>query len=150
MLPDALNFTSAISSVADADGDGNITNWEFYKALDPNEATLNDYVFDHFEWTHCEGDAIEASSSSSVMTEAYYGGVLKQDSFTFRQISVLMGVLVSLVVLFTYMQVHGMKSNRQQDMRAMATAESPYSTHEYYTVKQQAAGAQYSYSVIVK
>eukprot|EP01034_Spumella_vulgaris_P025775 gene25775-32266_t len=150
VLPDALNFTSAISSVADADGDGNITNWEFYKALDPNEATLNDYVFDNFEWSHCEGDAIEASSSSATIAGAYYGGVLKQDSFTFRQIAVLMGFLVSLVVLFTYMQVHGLKSNRQQDMRDMATAESPFSTHEYYTVKQQQQGAQYSYSVIAK
>ena len=55
VLPDSLQFTNAVSAVADSDGNGNVSNWEFYDALDPNEMSKNDYVFDNFEWTHCEG-----------------------------------------------------------------------------------------------
>lgn len=55
-LPSRLPYTDAIlAGGADRDGDGQISNWEFYQALNPNNLLANDYVFDHFEWTHCEG-----------------------------------------------------------------------------------------------
>lgn len=38
---------------ADTDGDGQVSNWEFYQALNPNTAEGNDYVFDNFNWLHC-------------------------------------------------------------------------------------------------
>ena len=41
-----------------SDKDGIITNWEFYLALDPNYMEGNDYVFDHFEWPHCDETSI--------------------------------------------------------------------------------------------
>ena len=41
-----------------SDKDGLITNWEFYLALDPNNMEGNDYVFDHFEWPHCDETSI--------------------------------------------------------------------------------------------
>lgn len=54
VLPSRLHFTHAIKQNADADHDGVITNWEFYKALDPNDMYVNDYVFDDFQWDHCD------------------------------------------------------------------------------------------------
>ncbi len=51
--PPVQTLTDAIGSIADFDGDGIITNYEFYTALDPNEMSWNDYVFAHFRWDHC-------------------------------------------------------------------------------------------------
>ncbi len=65
MLPTALPFTSAISSAADRDSNGVISNWEFYLSLDPNSVSRNDYVFDHFEWDHCTDGAIDISAVSN-------------------------------------------------------------------------------------
>jgi hypothetical protein len=39
---------------ADTNGDKVISNWEFFLALDPNNIDGNDYVFDNFDWEHCE------------------------------------------------------------------------------------------------
>jgi hypothetical protein len=49
----SLPYTDALEAVADADGDGVITNWEFFEAIDPNNVDGNDYVFDNFNWDHC-------------------------------------------------------------------------------------------------
>lgn len=49
----SLPYTSAIEAIADTDGDGTISNWEFLVAIDPNNMDGNDYVFDNFEWSHC-------------------------------------------------------------------------------------------------
>ena len=54
VLPDALKFTDAVMAVADTNGDKVISNWEFFLALDPNNVDGNDYVFDNFDWDHCE------------------------------------------------------------------------------------------------
>ena len=51
--PPVQVLTDSILSVADFDGDGMITNYEFYTTLDPNEMGWNDYVFNHFRWDHC-------------------------------------------------------------------------------------------------
>ena len=53
-LPEKLPYTALIMS-SDKNGDGHISNWEFLAALDPNNVHANDYVFDNFEWSHCEG-----------------------------------------------------------------------------------------------
>jgi len=50
----SLPYPDAIASIADTDGDGVVSNWEFYIALDPNNIDGSDYVFDNFEWDHCE------------------------------------------------------------------------------------------------
>lgn len=55
MLPVTLPFTDAILSAGDTNGDGILSNWEFYTVLDPNNFEANDYVFDNFEWNHCIG-----------------------------------------------------------------------------------------------
>ena len=55
VLPDMLPLTDALREVADADGDGRVSNWEFWLAIDPNEISNQDYVFDNFDWDHCEG-----------------------------------------------------------------------------------------------
>lgn len=52
-LPDAMPYTSAIDDSADLNGDGVISNWEFYLVLNPNDRDANDYVFDNFDWDHC-------------------------------------------------------------------------------------------------
>ncbi len=87
VLPSALPFTSQIADSADVNGDGIVTNWEFYVALDPNKIEVcdvlllifmlkltnfayvlwcvqgNDYVFDNFEWSHCTEGTIDTSST---------------------------------------------------------------------------------------
>eukprot|EP01034_Spumella_vulgaris_P025774 gene25774-32265_t len=59
-LPEKLPFSGVMMN-ADKDGDGHISNWEFLTALDPNNVHANDYVFDHFEWSHCEGKIEDAA-----------------------------------------------------------------------------------------
>jgi hypothetical protein len=36
-------------------GDGEISNFEYFLAVDPNHVEGNDYVFDNFKWDHCVG-----------------------------------------------------------------------------------------------
>ena len=47
-------YVQIFQDFADHDGDGEISNWEYYIALDPNDPDANDYVFDHFRWDHCD------------------------------------------------------------------------------------------------
>jgi len=49
----SLPMTDAIQNIADTDGDGVISNWEFVVAIDPTNVDGNDYVFDNFQWDHC-------------------------------------------------------------------------------------------------
>jgi len=59
-LPARLPFTDALlGGGVDKDGDGTVTNWEFFLSLDPNNVNANDYVFDNFEWSHCDGKIVE-------------------------------------------------------------------------------------------
>jgi hypothetical protein len=55
VLPDKLPLTDVLEKAADSSRDMRLTNWEFFEALDPNDPSKNDYVFDHFTWEHCEG-----------------------------------------------------------------------------------------------
>jgi Ca2+-binding EF-hand superfamily protein len=48
-------------SILDENGDGNISNWEFFQALDPNNLYGNDYVFDNFKWDHCQESTYSAA-----------------------------------------------------------------------------------------
>ena len=43
-----LNFLPWTDAYADFDGDGDISNWEFYKATDPTVFEALDYVYDNF------------------------------------------------------------------------------------------------------
>jgi hypothetical protein len=53
-LPSRLTMTPIMyTNGADVDGDGVISNMEFFYALDPNNPDMNDYVFDNFNWDHC-------------------------------------------------------------------------------------------------
>ena len=54
-LPSNLPWLDGFEDFADTDGDGIITNWEYYLALDPNEVDGLDYIYDNFEWEHCSG-----------------------------------------------------------------------------------------------
>ena len=53
VLPASLPLLDGFSELADTDGDGVITNWEYYIAINPNNVDGLDYVFDNFEWSHC-------------------------------------------------------------------------------------------------
>jgi hypothetical protein len=55
VLPDQLPLSNHMMGAADSNKDGLISNWEFYLALDPNNVFTSDYVFDNFNWQHCEG-----------------------------------------------------------------------------------------------
>ena len=52
-LPSTLPWLDGFEDLADTDGDGIITNMEYFIAINPNNGDGLDYVFDHFEWSHC-------------------------------------------------------------------------------------------------
>ena len=52
-LPASLPWLDGFEELADTDGDGIVTNWEYYIAINPNNGDGLDYVFDNFEWNHC-------------------------------------------------------------------------------------------------
>ena len=56
VLPDRLPMTEGFSTYADKDGDGLLSNWEFFIGMNPNDASGLDYVFDSFTWSHCENE----------------------------------------------------------------------------------------------
>ncbi len=53
VLPSKLPFTDTFIAGADRDGDGIVSNLEFYLSLNPIDPDLNDYVFADFLWDHC-------------------------------------------------------------------------------------------------
>lgn len=53
-LPASLPWLDGFEELADTDGDGIITNWEYYLAINPNNEDGLDYIFADFEWSHCE------------------------------------------------------------------------------------------------
>lgn len=53
-LPSNLPWLDGFETMADSDGDGTISNWEYYVAIDPNNVNGLDYVFDTFDWDHCD------------------------------------------------------------------------------------------------
>jgi hypothetical protein len=60
VLPKQLPLPENIRGIADLDGDSIISNYEYYLAIDPNNPDGNDYVFDHFQWDHCDGVNVAA------------------------------------------------------------------------------------------
>ncbi len=64
MLPEGLPLSRAMDKFADTDGDGVVTNFEFYLALDPNNVRGIDYVFNNFKWDHCNFDTTADATSS--------------------------------------------------------------------------------------
>ena len=54
VLPDRLGYISGFVELADTNSDRYISNLEYFLAMNPNSADGMDYVFDHFEWTHCD------------------------------------------------------------------------------------------------
>jgi hypothetical protein len=66
---EGLPLLATMEAAADINGDGVVSNIEFYNAIDPNVPTL-DYVFDNYEWNHCtdterSGDAVLSTYESS-------------------------------------------------------------------------------------
>jgi hypothetical protein len=59
VLPTRLSFTPGFMSLADSDGDGVISNWEYFVAVDPNNMYGADYVYDNFEWDHCSDGRVD-------------------------------------------------------------------------------------------
>ena len=53
-LPASLPWLDGFEELADTDGDGIITNWEYYLAINPNNEDGLDYIFGDFEWSHCQ------------------------------------------------------------------------------------------------
>jgi hypothetical protein len=49
---------SGFMEKTDSDGNGIVSNWEYYNAIDPKNMDGLDYVFDTFTWSHCD-DKIE-------------------------------------------------------------------------------------------
>ena len=73
-----LTILPRIATAADVNGDGIITNMEFYDAMDP--AVFNtDYVYDNFEWAHCgQENEVSEEELSSQQSESYAAQSLKK------------------------------------------------------------------------
>jgi hypothetical protein len=52
-LPDRLGYIKGFAAKADLSGDGIVSNWEYFLAIDPNDIHGVDYVYDNFDWDHC-------------------------------------------------------------------------------------------------
>ena len=55
----------------DLDGDGKLSNLEFYQATDPTKDTTG-YIYDHIGWDHCNGTAVTAASLETSETDSEY------------------------------------------------------------------------------
>ena len=53
VLPDRLSMTEGFVDHADTNGDGYVSNWEYFLGTNPNDPSGLDYVYDSFEWSHC-------------------------------------------------------------------------------------------------
>lgn len=51
---------SRFAELADTNGDGSVSNLELYEAIDPSKPNV-DYIYDNYEWSHCDDDAVETS-----------------------------------------------------------------------------------------
>lgn len=69
ILPDHFPLLEDFASYADTNKDGSISNWEYFLATNPNDPDGIDYVFDSYEWSHCDeamlGPAPVTTSDSS-------------------------------------------------------------------------------------
>jgi len=61
-----LPFTDSVLAAALAadagpggNGDGEISKWECFLAIDPNDVHGSDMVYDHFRWDHCREESLE-------------------------------------------------------------------------------------------
>jgi len=53
VLPERLSMTPGFVDHADINGDGYVSNWEYFLGTNPNDPSGLDYVYDSFEWSHC-------------------------------------------------------------------------------------------------
>jgi hypothetical protein len=53
-LPKDLPLISGFLDKADSNQDGSISNWEYFLATNPNDADGVDYVYDNYDWSHCQ------------------------------------------------------------------------------------------------
>lgn len=54
VLPSHLPLLGDFGMYADKDSDGNVSNWEYFIASNPNDPNGLDYVYDTFTWRHCD------------------------------------------------------------------------------------------------
>lgn len=72
-----LTIVPRIAERADVNGDGIITNMEFYNVMDPTQFNA-DYVYDNFEWAHCgQENDVSAEELFSQQAESYAAPSLK-------------------------------------------------------------------------
>lgn len=61
VLPN-LPLPANLIKFADQNGDGHLSNIEFWEGVDPNTNGGVDYIFDSFEWPHCDFNYSDAGS----------------------------------------------------------------------------------------
>ena len=54
-----LQTALQVDAGGEGNGDGDISNWEFFLSIDPNNVHGVDMVYDHFLWDHCKASSIE-------------------------------------------------------------------------------------------
>ena len=54
-----LDTALEVDAGGEGNNDGEISNWEFFLAIDPNNVDGADMVYDHFLWDHCKASSIE-------------------------------------------------------------------------------------------
>jgi len=59
-----LPIPQRLVNYADSNGDGHLSNIEFWEGVDPVSGAGLDYIYDNFEWNHCTNDTTTNSTTS--------------------------------------------------------------------------------------
>jgi hypothetical protein len=70
-----LALPSHLIKTADVNGDGILSNIEFYDGIDPSTGVGMDYIYDNFKWDHCNKDDTSGEDSFST---GYTDGVTSE------------------------------------------------------------------------
>jgi len=95
----SLGF-GALEDLADEDSNGVVSNQEFYDITNPLKHNI-DYVYDNFEWPHCDSDINLDLDTQSDYPSMYQNGALHPDESSifrlFEKSSPFHGVVPSIV-----------------------------------------------------
>jgi len=64
-----LPIPQRLIDVADSNGDGHLSNIEFWEGVDPVTGDGLDYVFDNFDWSHCSTNSLQATNNNTALSQ---------------------------------------------------------------------------------
>jgi hypothetical protein len=79
-----LPLPAHLISAGDTNGDGELSNVEFYEVMDPTSGDAATYIYDNFDWSHCGADDVFGDSSSSSSSTTADGDASTDAAMTFE------------------------------------------------------------------